>query len=174
MLADVAIACAWEAGKVTDDRCCVTWHVANAVTVGGDYFDSIRIVWIGGFWYKAGNEFAKMFADTFAVGDACDIELHIVADVLFLWPDAYVVAFVFGAEVLEFLDGRIKITVANYYLYYRCVNRVVVVVKEIEVCRLLMWWRRRWNAVVLSARIVIVGYIYGNKNYHQCSQHNEE
>ena len=133
MLADVAIACAWEAGKVTDGRCCVTWHVANAVAVVSDYLDSIRIVWIGGFWYKVGNEFAKMFADTFAVGDACNIELHIVANVLVLWPDAYVVAFVIDAEVLEFLDGCIRITIANYYLHLRFDNRVAVVVKEVEV-----------------------------------------
>lgn len=133
MLSDVAIACAWEAGKVTDDRYCVTWHVADAVAVVSDYLDSIRIVWIGGFWYKVCNELSKMFADTFAVGDSCNIELQIVADVLVLWPDADVVAFVFDAKVLEFLDGCIRITVANYYLYYRCANSVAVVVKEIEI-----------------------------------------
>ena len=119
MLADVAIACAWEAGKVTDDRCCVTWYVANAVTVGSDYLDSIRIVRIGGFWYKVGNKFANMFVDMFAVGDACDIEPDIVQTLitLILRPYTYVVAFVFDAKVAEFLDGRIRITVANYYLY---------------------------------------------------------
>ena len=119
MLADVAIACAWEADKVTDDRCCVTWHVANAVAVVSDYLDSIRIVWISGFWYKVGNELTKMFVDMFAVGDACDIEPDIVQILitLILRPYTYVVSFVFGAEVLEFLDGCIRITVANYYLY---------------------------------------------------------
>ena len=135
MLADVAIACAWEVGKVADDRCCVTWYVANAVTVGGDYFDSIRIVWIGGFWNKVSNELTKKFVDMFTVGDACDIEPDIVQTLitLILRPYTYVVAFVFDAEVAEFLDGCIRITVANYYLYYRCANSVAVVVKEIEI-----------------------------------------
>ena len=79
------------------------------MAVASDYLDSIRIIWIGGFWYKVGNEFAKMFVDMFAVGDACDIEPDIVQTLitLILRPYTYVVAFVFDAEITEFLDGSI-------------------------------------------------------------------
>lgn len=106
MLADVTIAGTWKTGKVTDDSCCVTRYITDAVPVGSDYLDSIRIVWVCWFWNKVGNELAKVFVDIFAMGDACNRKLNIVYSLkaFILRPDADVVTFVFDAEISKVFD----------------------------------------------------------------------
>ena len=109
MLADVAIACAWEAGEFADFVCPIFGDVADAVAIVGEYLDGIRVIFIGWLRLQGGSEFTKVFFHVLAMGDACNIELNIVyaLKAFILWPHADVVAFILDAEVLEFLDGGV-------------------------------------------------------------------
>ena len=79
----------------------------------GDNPDGVGVVGVCWFGLQGCNELAEVFADMFAVCDACDVELHKVADVLILWPDGDVVPFVFYAEVTETSDGHVFVRSAD-------------------------------------------------------------
>ena len=109
----------------------------------GEHLYGIWVVFVSWLWFQSTDTFAKIVVYVLAVGDACNIELDIVyaLKALILWPDADMVAFVLDAEVLEFMDGCIGITAANYYLHLRCANRVAILVEEIEMAWLIGCWR---------------------------------
>ena len=108
--ADVAVAGAGEGGEAANVGGRVTGNVADAVTFAGYYLDCVGVIRIGGVSDESRDELAKVLVDVLAVRDACNTELKVIyaLNALNLWPDAYVVAFVFYAEVLEgtgFSDG---------------------------------------------------------------------
>ena len=88
MLADVAIACAWEAGEFADFVCPIFGDVADAVAIVGEYLDGIRVVIVGRLRLQGGSEFAEVVVYVLAVGDACNIKLDIVyaSKALIFWP----------------------------------------------------------------------------------------
>jgi hypothetical protein len=104
---DVAVAGARDGGDATDFRSHVAWNVADTVAITGDYLDGLRVVLVVRVSDKSGNELAKVIVDVLAVGNACDGELDDIKLVTVLGPYADVIAFVFDAEVLEFLNGCI-------------------------------------------------------------------
>ena len=106
MLADVAIACAWEAGEFADFACPIFGDVADAVAIAGEYLNSLRVVGIGRVGFQGGNKLAEVVVYVFAVGDACNIKLDIVYTLkaLILWPHGDVVAFILDAEVAKALN----------------------------------------------------------------------
>jgi hypothetical protein len=121
VLADITVTGAGKGGDVTDSICSVAGDIAEVMTVRSEYLDGIFVVVVCWLWFQCGNELTKVVVDTFVMRDSCNIELDIVYTLkaLILWPYAYVVALVLDAEVLEFLDGCIRITAANYYLQLR-------------------------------------------------------
>lgn len=117
VVADVAITGAGDGGEIADFGCCVTRHITDAMAVVGHYLDGIGVIVVGRVGFKGGSELSDVFIDVFAMCDACNREFDIVTYALILWPDADMVAFVFDAEVLKFLDGCIRITATNHYLH---------------------------------------------------------
>lgn len=168
---DVAVATAGESGEVTDVGGLVFGDVADTVAFTGDYLDSVLVVGIGRVGFQGGSELAEVFVDVFAMCDACNGEFEIIhtLNAIILGPDADVIAFVFDAEILEFLDGCIRITAANYYLHLRCVNRVTIVVKEVEVGRLflLSGFILFTGVVRLGQHISFVGLVTSQSVSHQ-------
>jgi hypothetical protein len=110
------------------------------VAVIGHYLDGIGVVGVCGVGDEGCHKFAEVLVYMLAVGNACNIELYIVYTLktLILWPDADVVAFILDAEVLKFLNGCIRITATNHYLYLWFFNRVTVVIEQVEVGRLFL------------------------------------
>jgi hypothetical protein len=137
---DVTVTAAGERGEVTDVLRLVFGDVANAVAFMSDYLDSVLVVGVGRVGFQGGSELAKVLIYMFAVRDACNGKFEIIHTLitLILWPDADVVAFIFDAEVLKFLDWCIRITATNHYLYIWFFNRVTVVIEQVEMGRLLL------------------------------------
>ena len=116
-----------------------------------------------------------MFIDVFAVRDACNGEFEIVTYAHILWPDADVIAFVFDAEILEFLDGCIRITATNHYLYLLFFNWVTVVIEQVEVGRLLLlsgFILLLIGVVRLGQHVSFVGHFVGIEMSQPVSQQN--
>jgi hypothetical protein len=67
------------------------------------------------------------------VGHASDIKLNDVELADIIWPDGDVIAFVFYAEVFEFLDVRVRVTVTNNVFYFRIFDRGSIIVEQVEV-----------------------------------------
>lgn len=108
--ADVAVTGTGEGGKAANVGGCVMGNVTETVSFAGYYLNGIGVIRIGGVCDKGSDELAKVLIDVLAVRDACNTELKVVyaLNALNLWPDAYVVAFVFNTEVpegLSFSDG---------------------------------------------------------------------
>ena len=129
--ADVTVTAAGESDEVTDVLRLVFGNVADTVAFMSDYLDGVLVVGVGRVWFQGGNELAKVLIYMLAMCDARNIELEIIHTLitLILWPDADVVAFIFDAEVLKFLDWCIRITSTNHYLYLWFFNRVAVVIE---------------------------------------------
>jgi len=85
--------------------------IAGMVSIGGKYLDSVRVVGIGGFRFECTDKLAEVVVYVVAMGHAGDMELNNIKLVVVFWPYAHMVAFVFDAEVLEFADGHILVTV---------------------------------------------------------------
>ena len=109
---NVAVATAGESGEVTDVLRLVFWNIADTVAFTGDYLDGVLVVGVGRVGFQDGIELAEVFIDVFAMCDACNIELDIIYTLitLILGPDAYVVAFVFDAEVAETLGCCFRVS----------------------------------------------------------------
>jgi hypothetical protein len=94
------------------DFCCHTLgDIADMVSIGSKHLDSVRIVGVGGFSFEGTNKLAEVVVYVVAMGHAGDMELNNIKLVVVFWPYAHMVAFVFDAEVLEFADGHILVTV---------------------------------------------------------------
>ncbi len=109
--ADVAVTGAGEGREAANVGGCVAWDVAETVAFAGYYLDCVGVIRVSRVCDKGSDEFAKVLIDVLAVRDACNTDLKVVyaPNALNLWPDAYVVAFVFNTEVLEglsFSDGE--------------------------------------------------------------------
>ena len=93
--------------RITDFCGHILWDIANMVMVACHHLDGIRVIGIAWFCFQGTFELSEIFVNILTIGHACNIELDDFKLVVILWPDAYVVAFVFDAEVLELLDGSI-------------------------------------------------------------------
>jgi hypothetical protein len=104
--ADIAVTCTREGGKTADVGGRVTGNIADTVAFAGYYFNGIGVVRVSRVCDKGRDELTEVLINMLAVRDACNTELKVVytLNALNLWPDAYVIAFVFDAEVLELLS----------------------------------------------------------------------
>ena len=130
MLSDIAKAWAWECSIFAHICGHILGDVADMVAVNSKHLDGIGVIGIVWFCFQGTFELSEIFVNIVLVRHASNIELYNVKLAIILWPDAYVVAFVLDAEVLESLDRCIRVT-----------NRVAVVVEEIEVAWLIGDWR---------------------------------
>jgi hypothetical protein len=133
VLADVTEALARECGIVADFASHVCWDVAEVVTVRSEYLDGVWVVFVSWLWFQGALKLAKVVVDIVTVGHSCDIELYYIKLVIVFWPDGDVIAFVFFAEVFEFLDGRVRVTVTDNDFYFRIFDRGSIIVEQVEV-----------------------------------------
>ena len=128
---DVTVTATGERGEVTNVLRLVFGDVADTVAFMSDYLDGVLVVWVGRVGFQGGSELAKVLIYMLAMCDACNGEFEIIhtLNAIILGPDTDMVAFVLDTEILEFLDGCIRITATNYYLHLRCANRVAVVIE---------------------------------------------
>lgn len=129
ILTNIAIAGTWKVTNVTDGIGGVLGYIAEVMTVRSEYLDGIRIVGVCRFRLQGSDKLTEMAVDTFSVGNACNVELDVSTNRLVFRPYVYIVSFVLDAEVSEFLDGCVRITATNRYLYLWTFNRVTVVIE---------------------------------------------
>lgn len=94
------------------------------VAVFGEYLDSVRVILVCWFCFQGADVLTEIVVDVVAVRHACDGELKDFTDFVVFWPYGDMVAFVFDAEVLKFLN--------DWFLH-----GVAVLVEKVEVNGLL-------------------------------------
>lgn len=99
------------------------------VAVGGEYLDGVIVVWVGRLWLQNAYELTEVVVDIITMRQTCYIELYDIELAVILWPYADMIAFVIDAEVLESL--------LLWLLLFILRDRVTIVVKEVEVGRLV-------------------------------------
>lgn len=112
VFADVEVTAAWQRGKFTDTVGHVFRDIADMVAVFSEHLDGVGVVRVVGFCLQGADVLTEVVGALIA---------------LILWPYADVVAFVFNAEVLEFMNG---------WLFALLWQRVAVVIQQVEIGRL--------------------------------------
>ena len=107
--------------RITDFCGHILWDIANMVMVACQHFDGIGVIGIVRFCFQGTFELSEIFVNIVSVRDSGNIEFYNVKLAIILWPDADVVAFVLDAEVLEILNGCVRITTTdNDFHFWLC------------------------------------------------------
>ena len=95
VLADVDVTWTGEGGEVANVLGLVHRYIADMMTVMGDHLDGIWVIFVSWLWLQGADTFTQIVVYIITMGQACNVELLIIANQLVFWPDCDVIAFVF-------------------------------------------------------------------------------
>ena len=97
------------------------------VAINSKHLDGILVIGIVWFCFQGTFELSEIFVNIISVRHASNIELYNVKLAIILWPDADVVALILDTEILELLNGCIRITTTDDFHFWLCYGITILV-----------------------------------------------